>query len=763
MGPLLRSIIGLIAASVMITAADASEVEGGGVRIGFESEVIGGSGAQRTWIVTTPGWSAELSPRAKHTGERGALMAVQDGSKAAFGILLRNVDVAPYAGKRIAFRSMVRVTGEGQAQPWLRVDRPNNMMGAFDNMHDRPILPGTWTSATIEADVHADATGIVLGFMGFGSAEVSVDDVVIEVLGDIAGVQPPSPARALTADGLDNVRAAAKLVSYLRFFHPTDELRSIQEWGWVAIHLIDAAEPASDADDLATRLRSALAELAPGVDVWATTPGSAAPPARTVPAGATEVVAWRHTGIGLNAKDKNSAYRSQIDRFTLQSKANDPDAVVEVDLGRGVRARIPLLVYADADGTLPRGSLPAQFAPGQTAVTLSGENRSTRLASVALAWGVFQHFYPYFDVVKTDWDAALTDALTRAASDADSVAFLSTLRRLVAALHDGHGFVYSKERPQNPRLPLKLDWAGDDLVVLGTCGDATGAVAVGDTILSIDGASVAERMTNARKQISAATEGWLRHRAAEFLVSEFPDSDEVVVRLRKPDASEYEAKLLSTTPCTAVDGTPARPQNGAEVAPGIRYFDLNGTSSPALTAVLDQLVGAQGVIFDLRGYPDDAAYELLGHLIDQPSQSARWIVPVVTRPDRENLAWQDLTRWQLVPVAPKLPKNIAFLTDGRAISYAESIMGIVEAYKLGAIVGATTAGTNGNVNPFEVPGGFSITWTGMRVLKHDGSQHHGIGVAPTLPVHPTAKGIAEGRDEVLEAAIALLSKPAAAK
>ena len=51
------------------------------------------------------------------------------------------------------------------------------------------------------------------------------------------------------------------------------------------------------------------------------------------------------------------------------------------------------------------------------------------------------------------------------------------------------------------------------------------------------------------------------------------------------------------------------------------------------------------------------------------------------------------------PIAPRLKAKMAFITDGRAISYAESYLAIIEAYKLAEIVGETTAGTNGNVNP----------------------------------------------------------------
>jgi C-terminal processing protease CtpA/Prc len=85
-------------------------------------------------------------------------------------------------------------------------------------------------------------------------------------------------------------------------------------------------------------------------------------------------------------------------------------------------------------------------------------------------------------------------------------------------------------------------------------------------------------------------------------------------------------------------------------------------------------------------------------------------------------------------------------------------MGIVENYKLGEIVGEATAGTHGNINPFELPGGYSLTWTGMKVLKQDGSQHRGVGIAATIPALRTQAGVAAGRDEVLEGGIAVLKK-----
>ena len=106
---------------------------------------------------------------------------------------------------------------------------------------------------------------------------------------------------------------------------------------------------------------------------------------------------------------------------------------------------------------------------------------------------------------------------------------------------------------------------------------------------------------------------------------------------------------------------------------------------------------------------------------------------------------------------PGLQAQAAVITDGRASGASETILGIVEHYALGALIGSPTAGTNGNVNPFELPGGYRIVWTGMKVLKHDGSQHHLIGIQPTVPVSRTVRAIAEGRDELLERAVAVVS------
>jgi hypothetical protein len=720
--------------------------------LGFEAGKVGE--APSGWFVPTPGWKAELTNEKAAAGSRAAKLFKPGASTAPFGNLMYAKPAGELAGRHVTLTAKILVAGEGRGQMWLRVDRHGGAMGAFDNMGDRPILAGGWRDATIEADVDPDAARLNIGFMSIGGATLFIDDVKLKASESRRPTQAPSPAQALSPRGLQNLTAAVRLLSYVRFFHPSDQAVGVASWDHFAVALMAQSEPATDANDLAQRLSAAIAEIAPTVQVWAGTPEKA-PPRPAVPAGAKTAARWQHLGAGrIGSVGKQMLYRSTVERVALESLPGGLDgAFVVKDLGAGVSCRVPIAVFADDGGTLPHGKTPPAWASSDSLPKLTALNRSTRLAGVALGWGVWQHFYPYFDVVKTDWQAALPAALTKASEAPDELAYLLTLRELVAKLHDGHGNVSHPALRAHSLLPLALQWAGSDLVVVGKAASVPESVAIGDAIVSIDGKPTGDCYGEVSKWISAATDGWRRWNSSRALVADYPTRDPAQIVFRKPDGEPLTVALGRVAEGTANTATTKRPASGTELAPGVVYFDLDGADT--LDPLMPKLVAAKAIIFDLRGYPGAAGVELMKHLIDGPATSARWCVPVIRRPDRQDVEWNE-SGWNLQPVEPHLKAKIAFLTDGRAISYAESIMGIVENYRFGEIIGSTTAGTNGNVNPFRLPGGYVVSWTGMKVLKHDGSTHHGVGIAPTVPVTPTAKGIATGRDEVLEKAVEVM-------
>jgi C-terminal processing protease CtpA/Prc len=277
-------------------------------------------------------------------------------------------------------------------------------------------------------------------------------------------------------------------------------------------------------------------------------------------------------------------------------------------------------------------------------------------------------------------------------------------------------------------------------------------LAPGDAVIAIDGKPIAKAIAERESLISGATPQWIRHRAlAEFAMGNNSQPLELEI---EPWANLGTRRTISLKRDTQI-GTiqDPRPSKIKELEPGIFYLDMDLIEDSDFADALSKLADAKGIVFDMRGYPRLNPLNFFSHFSEKAMTSAQWHIPVITVPDHKEMKFQRGVEWPISPAAPYIKAKKAFITDGRAISFAESCMGIVEYYKLGEIVGGPTAGTNGNINPFTLPGGYTIVWTGMKVLKQDGAQHHGIGILPTIPASRTRAGIAAGRDELLERAV----------
>ncbi len=626
-------------------------------------------------------------------------------------------------------------------------------MGFFDNMANRPVQASEWTLVQIVGDVANDAKSLNLGILALGEqGHIWADDVSLEILG-LTPVSAPEPAKPLSEKGVKNLVAFTKALGYIRFFHPSDEAAAA-DWNTLAAEGMRAVEDAASPAELAKRLNIFFVAYAPSAQFL--TSGERAKTVALQPQ-ATSMVRWRHVGFGQpnpSADNPYSSTREYVDLKKDHATWADPRVPRMYDLGSGVTLHLPTACFVAGD----KHTLPVRKVQPETSTSLpkvtgvgasgDGDRRSTRLGDVALTWTIFQHFFPYLDVVKTDWQAELPRALRTAAEDPDGAAFGHTLRRMTAALKDGHVRVSGSEGAQAvPSLAAMLV-EGRPKVVYST-GTAA-AIPKGSEILSIDGEASEACLARMRTEISAASEGWMKARLEnEMLLG--PKESKVRIVYRTFEGLQGEA-LVSRDQNPWAFERGDRPAKVQELRPGIWYLDIDRIQEQDFIEALPKLASAKGVIFDLRGYPKMGT-RFLRHLSDKPLRSARWNVPIITQPDGAEWGWDDSGQWTLEPMTPRIAGKIAFLTGGGAISYAESCMGIVEAYKLAEIVGEPTAGTNGDMNPFTLPGGYWVSWTGMKVLKQDGTIHHGVGIRPTVPVSPTVKGLAEGRDEVLERAI----------
>jgi hypothetical protein len=437
----------------------------------------------------------------------------------------------------------------------------------------------------------------------------------------------------------------------------------------------------------------------------------------------------------------------------LFEKRAPADGVIDKEIGQGLRVRAPLTLETDEEGTIPRAEAEdwdglrealERLAQGP----LGAGDEDVRLGDVVIAWNVFQHFYPYFDVVEADWDDVLTRSFERALSDETEEEFLRTLNRLTAELDDGHAGVYHALQNNFRRPPFRAEWIENRLVVTVSRDES---FKPGDVILSVDGKN-AEDILREEEEFLSGSPQWKRWRSTGMFFYG-PAGPAFVAKIRR-GREVLEVPFERTSPEIASAPPALSPVDTLE--DGVVYVDLSRAPFKDIYARIEDLAGARGVVFDLRGYPN-GNHQIISYLLSEPV-TAKWMkIPLIVLPDRVGWTYRE-AGWPLVTGKPRIGGRVVFLTDGRAISYAESFMGHIEAYKLGEIVGGPTAGANGNVNPFTLPGGFRVAWTGMKVVKHDGSQLHTIGILPTVPCERTIAGVAAGRDELLEKAIEIINR-----
>jgi len=476
---------------------------------------------------------------------------------------------------------------------------------------------------------------------------------------------------------------------------------------------------------------------------------------------------WIRAGTSKNAEIARSADQApegrQFLRFSpppgpvsnaelFESASPTTGAYVDIDLGSGLKARVPqALSEAQAAEDVKNSSKLRVLRAAVASVQEPGyqPDVDTRAADVVVAWNVFRHFYPYWTESRVEWDARLRPQLELAYAANTRDAHRDALRQLVADAQDGHGSVVdTRGAGERGVLPIQLVLIDGRLVV--TASAVSAEALVGAVVSTVDGVPAEQRLAEAMRLASGTTQ-WKQARALREIAT-CPMG--AVVKLVVDSGTGPHPSSLR---CEARQA-PAekRPPAVAELTSGVWYVDLTRARMTQVTPVLEKLADATGVVFDIRGYPTDAGAQILPHLIDA-AESDRWMhVAKIVGPFGQSAGWQSFG-WDLKPGTPRLSAKIMFLTDGRAISYAESVLGYVADRKLGTIVGGTTAGANGNVAMFVLPGGFSVTFTGMRVSGHDGrTPHHLVGIKPDIPIAPTVAGVREGRDEVLDRAVALI-------
>jgi len=424
-------------------------------------------------------------------------------------------------------------------------------------------------------------------------------------------------------------------------------------------------------------------------------------------------------------------------------------------IGNGLSCVVPLVLMGTDSITYPVADA-AQLKHLKEKINqtiklpMTASDLYVRFAAVSVAWNAFQHFFPYKDEVKLEWNKELPAALQAAYNANDKEHFASVLRVMTEKLKDGHVRLnYGSQDYYS--IPASAILAEDKVVVnkVDDVSDPADKLPLksGDEVISINGVAAMKRITKLKKEVSGSEQ--YKNSIAGAVFFNGNKGTEMLLKIKRKGLPEMEVRLIRKAYRNSQDTTTIK-----KLKEGIYYVNIGNTEMKDITAMMPELAKAKGLVCDLRGYPK-GNHDLIANLLPAQDSSKWMFVPRITHPDYEKVSYESMG-WNMAPKVPHITAKVIFLTGGGAISYAESYMGFIKGYKLATIVGQPTAGANGNINPFNLPGGYNLSFTGMKVKLQDGSQLHGIGIQPDVYVNQTIKGITEGRDEYLEKALELL-------
>lgn len=102
--------------------------------------------------------------------------------------------------------------------------------------------------------------------------------------------------------------------------------------------------------------------------------------------------------------------------------------------------------------------------------------------------------------------------------------------------------------------------------------------------------------------------------------------------------------------------------------------------------------------------------------------------------------------------------DVIILVDSNTISYAEWYAMALQTINNSITIGNQTLGADGDTSKIEFLGGFKTVFSGIGVFYPDYTETQRKGIKIDIQVNITSQGIREGRDEILERAIALASQ-----
>ena len=374
-----------------------------------------------------------------------------------------------------------------------------------------------------------------------------------------------------------------------------------------------------------------------------------------------------------------------------------------------------------------------------------------RLLSLFRYWNVIYYFFPYKYLMDKSWDVTLLEFIPEFLIANDIYSYHKVVRQLSTRMNDGHGFSTAYVDYFYDTSKIKYITLIDSSIVIRNPPEGS-LLERGDIILDIDGENINSLRGSVLSFTPSSNKRYADNGINGFIYYSIMKGCKLTVMRNHQMITINEYRKLY--PDIALDSTAYH-----TISPNIGYLNLDFLKSADISDIMNSIKDYKGVILDLRNYPKHFhPWDLLLYL----TETQEYNYALATFPD-----WSHPGAFYKYECKAKFPDElrqgrekytgkIAVLINERTMSGAETWAMTFRIHGI-TLIGTPTAGANGTVSSFFLPGGIQATYTAVGFYFPDGTQMQRTGIIPDIEVYPTMDDIIAGRDEILEAAIKYLN------
>lgn len=378
-----------------------------------------------------------------------------------------------------------------------------------------------------------------------------------------------------------------------------------------------------------------------------------------------------------------------------------------------------------------------------------------QLLALFRAWNVAQWWFPYRDVIDEDWVAVLAESIPPIMGAPDADAYARELMAFIARMDDGHAGLWSAGKKQPPVgeciVPVAWDFVEGRPVVKSFMAAEQTDLWIGDVLVAIDGVPVEEIVdavrrfhpgSNSKAVLKSIGYSLGRGDCGVCQVTVERDVGQVDIAVERMDPSTLDRTVVARN---------SRHGEALEfLSDDVAYVRLDALEEGEVGAVIDSVLGTKALVIDIRGYPRAFAVFSIGQrLVNESTPFVRFTSGDLANPG----AFHWTEPLYLEPVGPRYEGRVVVLVDHFAQSQSEYTTMAFSTAPGALVVGSTTAGADGNVSRYALPGGHGTMVSGIGVFYPDRTPTQRVGIIPDVEIRPTIAGIRAGRDEVLEEAL----------